>query len=61
MELKLAYLRDQQWEYEGEALGSEEGMVLGTGVLLGSTLGDAENVKFGLDDGNELGYLSGSL
>ena len=61
IKLEMAYLRAHHWESEGEALGSEEGMVLGTGEVLGSTLGAANNVKIGLDDGNELGSLVGSL
>ena len=36
-------------------------MILGTGEVLGSTLVAAENVKVGLDDGTELGSLTGSL
>ena len=51
MKLKMAYLRDHHWESGGEAIGSEEGMILGTGEVLGSTLGAAKNVKIGLDDG----------
>ena len=49
------------WDSEGEALGSEEGMVIGTGEVLGSTLGAANNVKIGLDDGTEMGSLDGSV
>ena len=47
------------WESEGEGLGYKEGMVLGTGEVLGSTLGSANNVKIGHDDGTELGSLVG--
>ena len=36
------------WESEGEGLGSEEGMVLGTGEVLGSTLGSTKISKLGL-------------
>ena len=61
MNLKMAYFRAHHWESEGEALGSEEGMVLVTGEVLGSTLGAANNVKIGLDDGTELGSLDGSF
>ena len=41
MKLKMAYLRAHHWESEGEALGSEEGIVLGTGevIKLGSPYG----------------------
>ena len=48
MKLKMAYLRAHHWESKCVALGSEEGMVLGTGEVLGSTLGSAKNVKLGL-------------
>ena len=61
MKPKMEYLRAHHLESESEALGSEEGMVLGTGEVLGSTLGAANNVKIGLDDRTELGYLVGSL
>ena len=61
MKLNMEYLRAHQWESEGEALGSEEGIVLGTGGVLGYTLGSENNVKIGLDDGTELGSLVGSL
>ena len=61
MKLKMAYLRAHHWESEGEALGFKEGMVLGTGELLVSTLGAANNIKIGLDDGTDLGSLVGSL
>ena len=60
MKTKMEYLMSHHWDYEGEALGSEEGMVIGTGEVLGSTLGSANNVKIGLDDGTDLGYLVGS-
>ena len=46
---------------EGEALGSEEGMVTGSGEILDYILVAAENVKFGLDYRDELGSLTGSL
>ena len=46
---------------EGGVLGSEEGMVPGTGEVLGYILVAADNVKFGLDDRAELGSLTGSL
>ena len=46
---------------EGEALGSEEGMVTGSGEILGYILVAADNVKFGLDYRDELGSLTGSL
>ena len=46
---------------EGEALGSEEAMVRGTGEVLGSTIGAANNVNIGLDDGTGIGSLVGSL
>ena len=46
---------------EGEALGYEEGMVPGTGEVIGYILLAADNVKFGLDDRAELGSLTGSL
>ena len=59
MNLKMEYLRACNWEYEGEALGFEEGITLGTGEVLGSTLGAANNVKIGLNDGTELGFLFG--
>ena len=36
-------------------------MLLGTGEVLVSTLGAANNVKICLDDGTELGFLVGSL
>ena len=36
-------------------------MLLGTGEVIGSTLGAGNNVKIGLDDGTDLGYLVGSL
>ena len=49
------------WESEGEGIGYKEGMVLGTGEVLGSTLGSANNVKIGHDDGTELGSLVGYL
>ena len=42
---------------EGGALGSEEGIVPGTGEVLGNILLAAENVKFGLDHRAELGSL----
>ena len=42
-------------------LGSEEGIVLDTGEVLGFTLGAVENVKVELVDGTELGSLTGSL
>ena len=42
-------------------LVSEEGMVLVTGGVLGSTLGAADNVKIGIDDGTEMVSLVGSL
>ena len=61
MKLKMAYFSDQHWESDGEVLGSEEGVVLDTGEVLGSTLGAADNVKIGLDNGSELGSLVGSL
>ena len=61
MKPNIAYLRAHHWDSEGEALGSEEGMVLGTGEVLCSTLGAAKNVKIGIDDGTELGSLVGSL
>ena len=61
MKPKMAYLRAHQWESEGEALGFEEGMVLGTGEVLGSTIGAANNVKIGIDDGTDMGSLVGSL
>ena len=31
MKLKILYLRDQNWESEGDVLGYEEVMLLGTG------------------------------
>ena len=40
---------------EGEALGSEEGMVPGTGEVLGYIIVAANTVKFGLDYRAELG------
>ena len=61
MKLKMAYLRDCHWESEGEALGSEEAMVRGTGEVLGSTLGAANNENIGLYDGTGIGSLVGSL
>ena len=61
MELKMEYLRAHHWESEGEALGSEEGMVLVTGEVLGSTLRAANNVKIGIDDGTELVSLVAPL
>ena len=61
MKLKMSYLRAHNWDSEGEALGSEKGMVLGNGEVLGSTLGDANHVKIGIDDGTEIGFLVGSL
>ena len=61
MNLKMECFRAHHWESEGEALGSEEGMVLVTGEVLGSTIGAANNVKIGLDDGTELGSLVGSF
>ena len=61
MKLKMEYLRARNWGSEGEALGSEEGMVLGTGEVLGSTIGVANNVKIGLDDVTELISLVGPL
>ena len=61
MNPKMAYLRSCHWESEGEAPGSKKGMALGTGEVLGSTLGAAKKFKTGLDDGTELGYLVGSL
>ena len=57
MNLKMAYLRAHHWKSEGEALGSEEGMVLDTCEVLGSTIGSADKVKIGLDYGTELVYL----
>ena len=42
-------------------LGSEEGMVPGTGEVLGYILVAADNVKFGHDDRSELVYLTGSI
>ena len=36
-------------------------MVLVTGEFLGSTLGAANNIKIGIDDGTELGSLLVSL
>ena len=61
MKLKRSDLRSHHWESEGEEIGSEEGMVIGTSEVLGSTLGAADNVKIGLDDGTEMGSLVGSL
>ena len=61
MKLKIAYFRAHHWDSEGEALGSEEGMVLGTGEVLGSTLGATNNIKIGLDHGTEMFSLVGSL
>ena len=61
MKPKMAYLRAHHWESEGEVLGYEEGMVLGTGEVIGSTLGDSNSVKIGLDDGTDMGSLVGSL
>ena len=46
---------------EGEVLGSEEGMVHGTGEALGYILVAVDNVKFGLDDRADLGSLTSSL
>ena len=46
---------------DGEALGSEEGMVPGTGEVLGSILEASENVKIVLDDRADLSSLTGSL
>ena len=46
---------------EGEVLGYEEGMVPGTGEVLGYILLAAENIKFGLDNRADLGSLAGSL
>ena len=50
MKLKMAYFRDHHWESEGGSLVSEEGVLLVTGEVLGSTLGAANNFKIGLDD-----------
>ena len=61
MNKKMAYLRAHNWESEGAALGSEKGMVLGTGEVLDYTLGAAKNVKIGLDDETEIGLLAGYL
>ena len=61
MKMKMEYLRARHWGSEGEALGSEEYMVLGTGELLRSTLGATNNVKIGNDAGTELGSLVDSL
>ena len=61
MNPNMAYLRAHHWESEGEALVSEEGMVPGTGEVLGSNLGSAESVRIGLDDGTDMGSLVGSL
>ena len=61
MNLKMEYFRAHHWESEVEALGSEEGMVLVTGEVLGSTIGAAKNVKIGLDDETNLVSLVGSL
>ena len=61
MKLKMAYLRYCHWYSEGEALGSEEGIVLGIGEVLGSTLGAANNVKIGIDDVTDMGSLVGSV
>ena len=46
---------------EGEVIVSEEGMVPGTGEVLGYILVAAENVQYGLDDISELGSLTGYL
>ena len=51
MKLKMEYLRSHHWDSEGELLGFEEGMVLGTVEVFGSTLGAANNFKIVLDDG----------
>ena len=48
MKPKMEYLRAHHLESESEALGSEEGMVLGTGEVLGSTLGSTKISKLGL-------------
>ena len=61
MKPKMAYLRAHQWGSEGEEFVSEEGMVLGTGEVLGSTIEAENNVKIGLDYGTEMGSLVGSL
>ena len=61
MKLKMAYLKARHWEFEDEGIGYEEGMVISTGEVLGSTLGAANNVKIGLDDGTEMGSLDGSV
>ena len=50
LELNMTYLRAHHWDSECEAIGSEEGMELGTGEVLSSTLGAAKNDKIGLDD-----------
>ena len=49
------------WESEGEVLGCEEGMVLSTGELLGSTIGAADNIKTGLYDGTEVPRICSNL
>ena len=61
MKPNMAYLRAHHWESAGELLGSEEGMIIGTGEVLGSTLGAANNVKIGLYGGTKIGSLVGSL
>ena len=48
-------------EYEGEDLGSEEGMVLGSVEVFGSTFGAANDVKIGLYNGTDLVSQVGSL
>ena len=61
MKLKMAYFRSHHWCSEGEALGSDEGMVHGIGGVLGYTIGASDNVKILFDDGTELGFLVGYL
>ena len=46
---------------EGEVLGYEEGMVPGTGEVLGYTLVSADNFKIGIYDGTDMVSLVGSL
>ena len=46
---------------EGEALGSEEGMVIGTGKVLASTCVPVDNVKVGIYDGTDMDTLTVSL
>ena len=54
-------MRAHHWESEGEALGSEEGKVLGNVEVLGSKLGAGNIVKIKINDRTNLGSLVGSL